>query len=121
MIAPSFWYLATPYSNYPDRTLAYRDAIHNAALLIDAGWNIFCPIAHSHEIDLLKPQSHDRWLALDAPFISAAKGLIICKLPGWDKSKGILHELDEFKKMKKPVLFMTPGYALELDELLHGG
>ena len=44
-----FWYLASPYSKYPEGTqAAFEMACWQAGLLIRAGVPVFSPIAHSH-------------------------------------------------------------------------
>ena len=109
----SFFYLATPYSRFAggiDR--AYEAACEQAALLIRAGVPVFAPIAHSHPIATygeLDPLDHEIWLPADKPMMDAARGLIVCKLPGWDSSYGISIEIEAFKSAGKPIFFMEPG------------
>lgn len=109
----SFWYLATPYSRHPEGLLgAFRQACEQSALLLKAGVPIFCPIAHSHAIAQwsdIDPRLHDFWLAVDKPFMDAAKGLIVCRLDSWESSKGVAAEIEAFKAAKKPVVYMQPG------------
>lgn len=107
----SFWYLATPYAGYPgSRWTAYVLACKNAGLLLGAGIPVFCPIAHSHPIATTAQldADHAGWLALDEKFMAVAHGLIVCKLPGWDKSKGVAHEMAYMKS--KPLIMMEPGH-----------
>ena len=106
----SFWYIATPYSKYPaGREQAFIDASKIAAKFVKAGIPAFSPIAHTHpvaEYGEIDPYDHKIWLPFDAPFMALAYGLIVCKLDGWDKSIGIAHEIEAFKKAGKPVLYM---------------
>jgi hypothetical protein len=109
----SFHYLATPHSKYPGGLdAAFRAASAQAAVLLAAGVPVFCPIAHSHPmVEFLAPakDTHETWLGLDEHFMRAAKGLIICKLTGWENSYGVTHEAKRFGEMQKPIVFMEPG------------
>jgi Domain of unknown function (DUF1937) len=109
----TFFYLATPYSKYPGGTeAAYIAACEQAALLIQRGVPVFCPIAHTHGVAVhgrIDPVDHDIWLPADRPFIRAAAGLIVCKLSGWETSFGVQHEIRDFDDQGKPVIYMEPG------------
>ena len=109
----SFWYMASPYSLYPNGIeAAHRDACAQAALLIRAGVPVFSPIVHSHPIAInghIDPLDHSVWMPADQPFMDCAKGLIVCELDGWDSSYGIGIELAIFKMAGKPIVHMMPG------------
>lgn len=109
----SFWYLGSPYSKYPHgRAMAHIEACRNAALLIKAGVPVFSPIAHTHpiaDIGNVDPLDHDIWLPADAPIMQAARGIIVLKMEGWDKSFGISCEIPYFKHTGRPVVYMEPG------------
>lgn len=108
-----FWYLATPYSAHPlGPNAAYRQACEQAALLIKAGVSVFSPIAHSHQIAKvggIDPFSHEVWLPIDEPMMDAAIGMIQCRLPGWNTSRGMDYEIDRFAGAGKPIVVMEPG------------
>ncbi|MBP2232560.1 hypothetical protein J2847_005889 [Azospirillum agricola] len=109
----SFWYLATPYSQFAGGiAAAFRAACDQAAVLVKAGIPVFAPIVHTHPIAILgglDPRDHGIWLPADAPFMAAARGLIVCKLPGWTESFGIAEEIKAFQAMVKPIVYMQPG------------
>ncbi|MCW2242253.1 DUF1937 family protein [Azospirillum canadense] len=109
----SFWYLATPYSLYAGGIdAAFRAACEQAAILLRSGIAVLSPIAHSHPISIhggIDPLSHAIWLKADAPFMAAANGLIVCKLPGWTESYGVAEEIKAFEAMGKRVHYMQPG------------
>ncbi len=111
----SFYYLSTPYSKYPyGRVEAFKAAAKQSAILIEAGIDVFCPITHSHPIsEYINPNldTHDTWLRLDRNQMRASAGMILCKLPGWEQSIGIAEEIDEFKRLGKPIIEMQPGFA----------
>lgn len=107
-----FWYLATPCAKYPGGTQkAFEDAAEQAGFLLKNGINVFCPITHSHPIHphVNPSDPHSFWLDLDRLFMQVAKGMIICKLIGWEESKGIAKEIDFFFKLKKPIVYMIPN------------
>jgi hypothetical protein len=115
----TFWYLATPYSRYYSRYpggihVAFDQACYQASILIRAGVRVYCPIAHTHPIAMqggLDPHDHAIWLPADRPFIDAAHGLIVCKMAGWEESKGVKAEIAIFEEADKPVLFMELGHV----------
>lgn len=112
---PKFWYLATPYSKYPEgRQAAYVAACEQSIFLAKHGIRIFSPIAHSHGMaeaaSNLDPSSdNDIWEWLDAPFVQLATGMIWCALPGHAESSGMAKELTAFQAAYKPIVPMTPN------------
>jgi hypothetical protein len=109
-----YWYLATPYSSYPNgRDAAYVAACQEAALLMEAGINVFSPISHTHGIavhGVIDGHSDNGiWDRVDLPFVVGARGIIFCMMMGWENSDGIRRELVAFKNMLKPVIRMMPG------------
>lgn len=109
----SFWYLATPYSKYPEGLeAAFKVACVATADLIRAGVRVYSPIAHTHPIahyGQMDPHDHGIWLPADAPFMQAARGLIVLKAESWEISYGIKEEIKEFAAAKKPIVYMEPG------------
>ena len=109
----SFWYIASPYSKFPDGIeAAFQAVCREVGLLIRAGVPVFSPIAHTHPVAMacdIDPFDHSIWLPSDAPMMEAAHGIIVCKLERWEKSYGVTHELERFRCAHKPVVFMTPG------------
>ncbi len=105
-----FWYLATPYSGYPNGIkAAFEEASRAAASLIERGVRLYCPIAHTHPIAIygnLDPKDHSIWLPADGPFMDAAMGLIVVQMETWELSKGIGAEIKRFREAAKPVLYM---------------
>ena len=74
-----FWYLASPYTNYPDgHEVACKLVCKAAEALMKRGARIFCPIAHCHTVASLTdldPSDQEFWLDQDAPMLRAAHGL----------------------------------------------
>jgi hypothetical protein len=113
----SYYYLATPYSKYEAGLEgAFHLAARNTALLIRAGVPTFSPIAHTHPVAVhgnIDPYDYDVWIPADKPMMDAACGLIVLMAAGWDQSKGVAIEIEEFKKAGKPVVYMMPGVVPE--------
>jgi hypothetical protein len=114
-----FWYLGSPYSKYPRGIqAAYEDICAQQALLIKAGISVFCPISHTHGPAVhgnLDPLAHEIWIPADIPFMRAAKGIIVCKLDGWQTSYGLAVEIEQFRLHYKPIIYMAPGHVPELE------
>lgn len=110
----SFWYLATPYTNHPDHLdAAHAVACKNAALLLDAGIDVYSPIAHTHPIARYVTKAHAKdhefWQKVDRPMMEAAQGLIFVKVISWEQSAGMFKELVAFLQAGKPIVFMEDG------------
>lgn len=114
-----FYYLASPYSLHPGGTEnAFREVCKAAALLINAGYTTFSPIAMTHPIATiggLDPMDGAMWLSHDEPFMEAACGIIVLMLDGWDSSIGVRHEINRFHAMGKPIIMMVPGEVPDMD------
>jgi hypothetical protein len=106
----TFWYLATPYSKYPDGLeAAFQEACRVTAWFIRRKIPCYCPIAETHALahnSDLDPADHDIWLPFDLPKMEAAGGLIVCMLPTWENSFGIHYEYNVFTKARKPIWFL---------------
>ncbi len=91
-----FTYLASPYTHpeHSVRERRFKAACLAAATLMRQGKRVFCPIAHSHPIDLMydAPESGDFWKEQDAPYLWACSEMVILMLVGWQDSQGIKHE-----------------------------
>lgn len=109
------WYMASPYS-HPDtavREARFRAVAHVAAHYIRQGISVFCPITHSHPIEVegfeggpfAYPTAGPAfWRDFDRPMMEACCGCITATLPGWEKSKGVAGEEDFFHALGRPVM-----------------
>lgn len=112
-----YWYLASPYSKYPDGLdAAFRHVCRATAHLIKNKVRVYSPIAHTHPVAIhggVDPLDHNIWLPADEPMMRAAHGLIICKMETWRDSYGIGVEIETFKEMGRPVVYMDhPSWVL---------
>ena len=124
-------YLATPYSKYPGgREQAYKEACKKAAELM-SHVAVFCPIAHSHSIELEGMKGDikdgDWWLKQDFEVLKRCDELWVYQMPGWEDSYGVtreiqfalnnyipikmLHYVQENLKVPSPALNTNPTYA----------
>ena len=104
-------YLASPYSHpLPAvRDLRFRMACDFAARLMAAGDVVYSPIAHSHPIaEYLPPErtlDHDFWMAMDLPVLERADKVLVLRLQGWERSRGVAAEIKHATAKRVPVEF----------------
>lgn len=112
-----YWYLATPYTKWEcGLNSAFEHACNIAAELLKNGINIYSPIVHGHLLSTygdINPIDHDIWMKIDAPMVYSSVGMIVVKMPGWDESKGIKHEIIEFKNSHKPIKYLEWPILIE--------
>lgn len=105
-------YLATPYTKYYlGIDAAFTHAAELAAHLLKIGVRVYSPIAHTHPLALnggLDPLDHSIWLPFDEAMMDAADCLIVAHMKGWDESFGVKHEIDFFRRDRKPVVHLDP-------------
>lgn len=118
-----FYYLACPYSHKLPAVRALRveqSRIIQAGLL-ENGIATYNPISHTH--DLVKylhgnPYGYDYWHKMDEAFLDACAGIIVCELPGWETSKGVLGELCYLQNTRGNFsmrwAYLRGGYSNEL-------
>jgi hypothetical protein len=109
----SFIYLASPYS-HPDPAVKqdrYEEICRTAAMLMEKGERVFCPIAHSHPIEILGMKTvhtGDFWLDQDFAILKHAEMLMVCMMPGWTTSHGIHEEIKFANENNIPVAYIEP-------------
>jgi len=106
-------YVATPYTKYGHgHAAAAYDAAEVAARLIDYGLSPMSPIAHSHAVATvgrLDKVDGYLWQRVDAPWVRVAEACVVVKMPGWEESAGVQHEIAEFTAAGKPVVYLDWG------------
>lgn len=103
------WYLGSPYSKYPQgRQEAFRIVCRKAGELMRQGYAIFCPIAHSHPIEMEAgtPADHDFWLGQDVAFLAVCEGMFVYQMPSWEESFGLQWEIEHMKSLGKEIRFL---------------
>ena len=105
---PTKIYLATPYSR-PDKNIElkrFEMVNKKAAGLMAAGYIVFSPISHSHPIAKSADIKTDWefWKKQDFQCIEWADELWVLEVDGWDKSVGVLAEIERAKELGKSVI-----------------
>jgi hypothetical protein len=108
------YYLGSPYSRYPEGIeAAFEHVSELAADLLKQGLDCYVPIAHSHAIakfGRIDPLDHDIWLPLDKKMMERCDGLFVAMMDGWENSYGISVEIEEFTRMRKPIVYLEVVY-----------
>lgn len=104
-------YLATPYTDKDHDVMERRfnTACIAAGKLMLAGNVVFSPIAHTHPIAVRceLPREWDFWKKYDTEMIAASKYLIVLKMPGWEKSRGVKAEIEIARNLGIPVQYVS--------------
>lgn len=89
-----YWYLAGPYTNSPMER--YEQHLEASAILIKNGYVIYSPIVHCHPMALKYqlPGNFEFWQRFNHVMITWSNGVLLLKLPGWEKSGGVRDELN---------------------------
>lgn len=108
----SFIYLASPYTPTGDETISGRvdAAAKYAAKLMREGHSVFSPIVHSHyvadHLDEATRLDHEFWMQQDLAILRCAAKMIVLRLPGWERSRGIKREIAAAEAVKIPVEYV---------------
>ena len=107
----SLCYLAQPYSHRYKykRKERFIKGCKVAADIMDKGYNVFSPIAHSHSVEewgMDKIRTGKFWLKQDFAILRGCDAMIVLCLKGWDKSKGVKKEIAFAKDHQIPVYYM---------------
>jgi len=91
-----FIYLASPYS-HPDKAVREERVAavqHETVKLMEEGYNVFCPIAHTYPLEgLVRVDEHGFWMKQDIAVLRKAEALLVLCLPGWENSAGVTEEI----------------------------
>lgn len=101
-------YLASPYSKYPGgKEKAFKLVVAKAAELMLEGYEVFCPIAHTHPIqNIIGDMDADWWIRQDFAVLQHCDELVIYTMPGWSESYGVGKELKFAIENRIPVRFI---------------
>lgn len=109
-------YLASPYTHADAdvRKRRYEAACREAARLMLAGHTVFCPVAHSHPIAEQMPDGNavdgELWKRQDAPYLQFCSAMVVVKMPGWEQSSGIKHEIERAIAREIPITYVSPAH-----------
>lgn len=103
----SILYLSSPYShpNASVRQNRFDAACRVAGRLMEEGYIVFSPIAHSHPIGQImgKALDHEFWMRQCIALLRKSDEFAILTIDGWEMSKGIQQELEMAKLLHIPV------------------
>jgi len=103
-------YLGCPYSHSSHHIMQHRfeKICRISSVLMHDGHILFVPIVMCHPIsrDYGLPGDFKFWWQLDIAFIKVCQRMLIVKMNGWEKSKGLYEEQVLANKYKLPVYFM---------------
>ena len=108
-------YLAAPYSldgtsDNSSRQTRFEQITRAANQLFKSGLNVYSPITHHHciqQFGSVKMTTRD-WMELDLEFLKHSVMLYILKLNNWDKSLGLLSEIEFANSANKPISYLEP-------------
>ena len=91
-------YIASPYS-HPDeyvREENFKRVSRYAALLVSEGHIAVSPITYGHTLLVFHdmPSDYAFWQKFCLTLLAKCDKLIVYKLPGWEKSKGVADEIE---------------------------
>lgn len=98
------YYLAHPFSapTKQERIDNLLESIKKTDQLIQLGFNIFNPLAHSYLQDFYIPKPESFWYDLDLKILERMDGLILT--PNWQKSKGCKMEFERATELQLEIL-----------------
>lgn len=116
---PGYSYLASPYSakNVTSekqaiviRARRYKTVCKMAGKLMKEGHKIFCPIAHSHPIEVIgmpgQVNDFDFWMKQDLPVLDKAKEVLVYQMSGWEESRGVTREIERARELGIPIRYI---------------
>lgn len=123
-------YIASPYSaklplsGLRDEVIEhkrYMEACIAAGLIMLKGELVYSPIVHWHIIDRLYhgQLGYEDYLAADCKMLELCDEVHVLMIDGWDKSKGVLLEIEYAKLKGKPIKYFmnTPEGVVYADKI----
>jgi hypothetical protein len=98
-------YLASPYShkNEAVRRARYLAVRHITLEMLIEGFAVFSPIVYGRDMEGQIGMSFEPWAKFNDTMLAACDEVHVLQLDGWEDSRGIKHELEVAKRLKKPV------------------
>lgn len=104
-------YMASPFTVYPTKEMAWKDACRAAAALqACTPLAVYSPIADSYGVEAIGKATltHADWMLRDRAMLLACEVVVVVMLPGWERSKGIAQEIAWAHDAKMPVWYVQP-------------
>lgn len=103
-------YLASPYVDEDDQEMEdrYKEVCNAVATLIDKKVFVYSPIVMFHPIAKIYdlPKGHTFWAKLNEDVLSKCDYMLVLRLDGWKKSKGIADEILFCQENDIPVYYI---------------
>lgn len=112
---PGMAYLAIPYSSSGNGTPGeleqqFSNANGVAGFFMTHGEIVYSPISHSHPIHFYmgeKGDDHLFWMNYNQEMVQYCNRLYVVCSKGWKESKGVMTEMQWFKKEGKPIFLIS--------------
>ena len=104
----SLIYLASPYSHKSEAVREYRFLVARY-FTITALRNrqpIFSPIVYGRDMEHQIGTDYQRWQTLNDAMIRACREFWVLQIDGWEDSRGVRHELQLAKSLRKPITYL---------------
>ena len=96
-------------------------AVRVAASFAAAGVIVYAPIVHWHPIARAAKIDGSTglfWENVNGQSMIGSRGLIVAEMDGWQQSRGINKEIEAFRRLERPVVFMpVPEDTVNTDEV----
>lgn len=104
-------YIASPYSSADEKKRLdnYEKVSKFAAYLISKGDVVISPIAYGHPLlgFVNMPGDWEFWKNFCITFLEKCDTMIVLQLEDWDKSRGVLEEIEYCKNNNIPICYVT--------------
>lgn len=110
-------YLASPYSGTAWEQSKRFEAVQEYTVqLMRAGHVVFSPIVYCHELARAHnlPDDAAYWHQFNTGMLRLASQMIVFKLPGWEKSKGVAAEIKLAAELFIPITWVEPSFKDDL-------
>lgn len=114
---PGMAYLAIPYTGVKGDMASMEDLEHQfrtangvAGFFMTQGEIVFSPISHSHPIHFFMGKTgvdHQFWMNYNKEMVNYCNRIYVVCSEDWKQSKGVMMEIEWFKKDKKPVFLVS--------------
>lgn len=105
----SMIYLASPYSHPSEavRYARYLAARFTTIALLKNGVPVFSPIVYGKDMESIIGTAYEPWATFNDSMIEICTSVHVLCLEGWNKSRGIEHEVRLATALNKPVFYFT--------------